>query len=60
MNYVLIGMLFAIGWFAIRTVYMVIEEIIFCKLHRSNWYAIMCGKKIVKEEKKQKSTKIGF
>jgi hypothetical protein len=61
MDYIIIGVLLAIGWFIIRFVYDVVSEIIFCNLHHSELYAAICGKRQKKNVKKKEPEKrIGF
>ena len=64
MSYIISGALFAIGWFAVGLIYSILEELILCRLHRTNWYRIIAGgkSKSIKNSMDVKSVtnKIGF
>lgn len=45
MNYILIGILVSIGWHVVKLVYEAVEELIFARLHKADWYLIAAGKK---------------
>lgn len=65
MNYILIGVLVAIGWHLVKLIYEVVVELLFSRLHRADWYLIAVGKKPkeIKErpgDAKTVKNKIGF
>ena len=43
MNYILIGILLAIGWFLVKIVYDVARELLFERLHSAKWYLVAAG-----------------
>ncbi len=45
MNYILMGLLFAIGWYLVRAIYDVATELLFSRLHNTKWYQIAAGKR---------------
>ena len=53
MQYLLIGLMSSVGWHIGKLVYKLIEEIIFNRLHSTEWYAVLCkkaGKKIIQDK----------
>ena len=62
MNYIIAGILFAIGWHIVKIIYEISAELIFCKLHRTKWYNVMAGKekKLNSKSDKGPKMKIGF
>ena len=64
MEYIIIGILLSIGWNLIVLLKNVIEEILFCRLHKYKWYAILAGKQTKtdkgKSDAKTITNKIGF
>lgn len=44
MNYLFIGLMVSVGWHVGKLVYSLSEEIIFSRLHATEWYAILCKK----------------
>lgn len=62
MEYVLPGLLLFIGWHAAKLIFEIISEVLFCRLHETNWYRILSGKKPKEKNEKSKGDKsrIGF
>lgn len=62
MNYIIIGLLLSIGWHSFKLIYEILSEIIFCRLHKADSYAVVCGKTTKNSNKVTSTvkTKIGF
>lgn len=64
MNYIVIGFLIGIGWHVVKLIYSVVEELLFCRLHKTNWYAIAAGNRPIDidaaDNKKSVKNRIGF
>ena len=69
MEYVLIGMAVSVGWHIVKLLYHLIEEVVFNRLHATEWYAILCKKQSIpmvpvklntKKSEDYKETKMGF
>ena len=62
MNYLLIALLASIGWHIGKVVFEVLGEVIFMRLHKTKWYAVVTGKETLSSSRNSKSTKmrIGF
>jgi hypothetical protein len=62
MKYIIIGLLLSIGWHVVKLLYSVAEELIFCRLHDTDWYCVVAGKKTKNNDSKSNVVKnqIGF
>ena len=58
MNYVLIGVLFGIGFYAVGIVLDILGEIIQCRLHKSSIYKKIC--KVETDKLKKEKIPMGF
>ena len=65
MNYIIIGLLLSIGWHISKVVFRAVEELLFERLHRTDWYLTIAGAKPVEEtdrpgDAKRVKNRIGF
>lgn len=44
LKYLVIGIVMSIGWHCVKIVYEVLAEILFQRLHKEDWYAVLCKK----------------
>jgi len=45
MKYIIIGLLLSIGWQTVELIFEVVRELLFSRLHKTDWYLIAAGKK---------------
>lgn len=69
MNYILIGLAVSFGWHIVKLIYKLVEEILFTRLHATQWYAVLCKKQQtpivqlksnLKKDGDYKETRMGF
>ena len=41
-NYILIGVLFSLGWHMVKLVWCMVDEIAYKRLHKAKWYRTLC------------------
>jgi hypothetical protein len=65
MNYIIIGLLLSIGWQVADVIFTVLAELVMSRLHNTDWYLVLAGKKpkAIEEcpgDAKQVKCQIGF
>ena len=45
MNYIIVGLLLSIGWHVAKVIFKMVEELLFARLHKADWYLVAAGEK---------------